>query len=199
MAVDTVGRRALVVGGLFSAMSLAVGAQVWRGVDAWVLDGLFVGQPLSLMLLSDLLGTYLWVGLAAYLLWRRRWAGVGVVGGLLGAMLLAQLIRAAIPWLYFQAPPAREGAVTVGLFGGLGSYPSGHTARAFAGAMAVFGTIGATRFLWWALAALTGVTRLLLGVHFLSDVVGGALLGVLAGLIVPPLAARLLPSRERSR
>jgi undecaprenyl-diphosphatase len=180
------------VGGLFTALSLTVGAQVWRGADARVLDGLFVGQPFSLMLLSDILGTYLWVGLAAYLLLRRRRAGVGVVGGLLGAMVLAELLRAAIPALYFQAPPARADAVRVGLFGGLGSYPSGHTARAFAGAAVVSGAISATRFLWWGLAALTALTRLLLGVHFLSDVVGGALLGVLAGLIVPVLAARVL-------
>ncbi|WP_368175135.1 phosphatase PAP2 family protein [Aeromonas sp. R5-4] len=57
------------------------------------------------------------------------------------------------------------------------SLPSGHTAAAF-----LMATILATSFPLWApllfgWAALVGASRLLLGVHYLSDLVAGALLG----------------------
>lgn len=57
------------------------------------------------------------------------------------------------------------------------SLPSGHTAAAF-----LMATILANGFPLWApllfgWAALVGASRLLLGVHYLSDLVAGALLG----------------------
>ena len=57
------------------------------------------------------------------------------------------------------------------------SLPSGHTAAAF-----LMATILTTGFPLWApllfgWAALVGASRLLLGVHYLSDLVAGALLG----------------------
>lgn len=57
------------------------------------------------------------------------------------------------------------------------SLPSGHTAAAF-----LMATILASGFSHWApllfgWAALVGASRLLLGVHYLSDLVAGALLG----------------------
>lgn len=57
------------------------------------------------------------------------------------------------------------------------SLPSGHTAAAF-----LMATILASGFPLWApllfgWAALVGASRLLLGVHYLSDLVAGALLG----------------------
>lgn len=57
------------------------------------------------------------------------------------------------------------------------SLPSGHTAAAF-----LLATILAAGFPLWApllfgWAALVGASRLLLGVHYLSDLVAGALLG----------------------
>ena len=57
------------------------------------------------------------------------------------------------------------------------SLPSGHTAAAF-----LMATVLAASFPLWApllfvWAALVGASRLLLGVHYLSDLVAGALLG----------------------
>ena len=57
------------------------------------------------------------------------------------------------------------------------SLPSGHTAAAF-----LMATVVAASFPLWApllfvWAALVGASRLLLGVHYLSDLVAGALLG----------------------
>ncbi len=63
------------------------------------------------------------------------------------------------------------------------SFPSGHTSSAFASATAIFAAnkkwgIGAFVF-----AALMGFTRLYLGVHFFTDVLAGAVVGVIYGII----------------
>lgn len=64
-----------------------------------------------------------------------------------------------------------------------GSFPSGHTATTFA-----LATILAWHFPVWSvpvflLAALIGYSRVYVGVHFLSDVLAAAVIGVVSGLI----------------
>jgi len=63
------------------------------------------------------------------------------------------------------------------------SFPSGHTSSSFAFATAVFANnkkwgIGA-----YVLAALIGFSRIYLGVHYCTDVLAGAVLGVVYGVI----------------
>jgi undecaprenyl-diphosphatase len=57
------------------------------------------------------------------------------------------------------------------------SFPSGHATTAFAVAAALTRAAPARRPLWLALAAIVGAARVLLNAHFLSDVIGGALVG----------------------
>jgi membrane-associated phospholipid phosphatase len=71
--------------------------------------------------------------------------------------------------------------------------PSSHAVEAFAAAAVLAGWLPETRCLWYALAIGCGVTRLLSGAHFLSDVVAGALLGVLTA---HALARRFDPARR---
>jgi len=92
-----------------------------------------------------------------------------------------------------------------GLVSPLGSsFPSGHAAYAGATCVALvllFTESGARRRPWWALAALGVIgmawSRTYLQVHWLSDVVGGSLLGVGAALAVFGGAQRLwVPSAD---
>jgi undecaprenyl-diphosphatase len=71
------------------------------------------------------------------------------------------------------------------------SFPSGHTTTAFAAAVAVSVLQPRLRAPLMAVAALVGVSRAYLGVHFLIDVMAGAALGTAVGLGVG-LAARAL-------
>lgn len=61
------------------------------------------------------------------------------------------------------------------------SFPSGHTITAFAAALPVAAYYpDAAPALWFAAASIA-ISRILLGMHFLSDVVAGALVGALLG------------------
>lgn len=72
------------------------------------------------------------------------------------------------------------------------SFPSGHTTAAFASMVPVF-LLGNKRVSWLALvfAFLMGVSRIYLVVHFPSDVLGGLIVGTLAGIAGVWIARRL--------
>jgi undecaprenyl-diphosphatase len=100
------------------------------------------------------------------------------------------------------APPARWGFFHWPCFGerDYHGFPSGHAATAFAAAAALIGWVPGRRRAW-VLAAASGVgaSRIVLNAHFLSDVLGGGLLGWWAGEAGARLVARYLAPRWRAR
>ena len=72
------------------------------------------------------------------------------------------------------------------------SWPSGHATTAFAFAMAAGMAIPVLRWPLLALAAVVGYSRMVIGVHYLGDIIMGATIGALgAVLIYRWMAARL--------
>ena len=71
------------------------------------------------------------------------------------------------------------------------SFPSGHATTAFAAAVATAVLIPRLRWPALALAALVALSRVYLGVHFVFDVVAGAVLGSLIGVGIALAARRL--------
>jgi undecaprenyl-diphosphatase len=123
-------------------------------------------------------------GAALILLWPfsnsfwRRWEVVEFVGiGLLAALVLCIkfLVRRRRPegdWggIYRNTDPH--------------SFPSGHAARAFLIAMVAAGLAPTWLIiLLWIWAPLVSLARVAMGVHYVSDVVAGAALGIVVALI----------------
>ena len=75
------------------------------------------------------------------------------------------------------------------------SFPSGHTTAAFAAMVPVF-LIGNKRVSWTALifAFMMGVSRIYLVVHYPSDVLGGLVVGSVAGVLAV-IIARHIPQK----
>lgn len=69
-------------------------------------------------------------------------------------------------------------AIVVGKKPGNWSFPSGHSAVAFAGARMLSRCIPGWRSLWYSIAGLVGFSRIYLGAHYPGDVVSGSLCGV---------------------
>lgn len=72
------------------------------------------------------------------------------------------------------------------------SFPSGHTTAAFAAMVPVF-LLGKKRYSWTALlfAFAMGLSRIYLVVHYASDVLGGIIVGTIAGIIAVAITKRL--------
>jgi undecaprenyl-diphosphatase len=74
-----------------------------------------------------------------------------------------------------------------------GSYsmPSAHTSMAMVGACTMQVIVPDLTVLWWTIALGLAVSRVLLGMHYLADVLAGMLLGIACGLLVAvPLVER---------
>jgi undecaprenyl-diphosphatase len=77
------------------------------------------------------------------------------------------------------------------------SFPSGHAATAFAGATALSRFLPRRLLPLFALAAAIAWSRVYVGVHYVSDVVAGAALGVATALLLLATVRRLSPRVQR--
>jgi membrane-associated phospholipid phosphatase len=132
--------------------------------------------------------------------WWVKWpliAAVGAVGDAARRALLPRATLAAVAavasagvtvtvlkHLFHRArPPVADHAIhAIGVLPSSASLPSGHAATAFAAAVAVGLVYPRLRRPLLALAAVVALSRVYLGVHYLSDVLAGAALGTLLGV-----------------
>lgn len=131
---------------------------------------------------------WFWIVLAiALLIFKKtRKIGVTVAISLILSLIftnltLKPLIARPRPWVYAAEHLGRDIVPLIPLPHDA-SFPSGHTSVSFAGAMPIFmynKKYGTAALI---LAALIGYSRLYFFVHYPSDVIGGAVLGILYGI-----------------
>jgi undecaprenyl-diphosphatase len=141
-----------------------------------------IGSFISLSILGVLLGIWLW---------RRGWHGALAVAPAASLVLASLASTASKAFFDRERPPVVSHATTVTL----AAFPSGHATDAAAFFVAASLTLAitvarhrSTRALLVAtglfLALLVGLSRLVLGVHWLSDVVAGWALGTAIAIAV---------------
>lgn len=112
--------------------------------------------------------------------WKREavWLFVGIA--------VTAVIAQTLKWLFRrQRPPGEWGAIYRSA--DPHSFPSGHAARM--AMLAVLGFAVGPGPTWFALlllvwAPLVALARVAMGIHYLSDIVAGALLGLVVGLVM---------------
>ncbi len=165
----------------------------------------FAGQPHWLLPLAmglTSIGSFggVWLLLGAALLLRRgdgRRLGVTILLALLLVLLVVDLVLKPLvgrprPFLVLGR------AILLGPVPGGASFPSGHSAAAFAGAGTWGGQGRRGTILGYVYAAAVGWSRLYLGAHWPSDVVAGAVIGILLASLARFLAARFMPGESQS-
>jgi membrane-associated phospholipid phosphatase len=122
-------------------------------------------------------GVWLAIGAAGQLVdeprratWRRATASVAA----------AYALNTAIKLLVRRRRPSLAGLPPLSSTPSRLSFPSAHASTSFAGALS-YSRLGLPHAPLYALAAGLSLSRLYLGVHYPSDVIGGALLGTAVG------------------
>jgi len=123
----------------------------------------------------------------------RRPDQIIVLGALIGVESL--VVNQGVKRLFRRERPTETGDVRLAVRRPrTSSFPSGHASAAAFAAMVLSGWDGPKAgVFWWNVAAIVGTSRVYVRIHHGSDVVAGAAVGAVLGLVGRRIARRLAP------
>jgi len=128
-------------------------------------------------------GVFVLLGLLGWGLKRDRFKVIALRGlvALLAATAVTQLLKHLIGRPRPRFAHGDEFSLGPSLASGLDSFPSGHTLNAFGAATVVAWFVPSLRLPVFLIAGLVGLSRIVRGSHFPTDVFAGAVLGLVIG------------------
>lgn len=141
----------------------------------------------------------IWIVIALLLLINQKTRTAGLLT--LAALGLSAFIGEGILKPLFQRPrPYSDYPATLMLIDQLTSYsfPSGHTSSSFAAAYVLSKSFKKLVFVFLGFAIVMGFSRMYLFMHYSTDVIAGALLGLVSGIIVNFFYETYLKKKELS-
>lgn len=123
-----------------------------------------------------------WIVLMGVVVW---WAAdwkAALAGGLL--VMGTQVVNTGVKMIFKRPRPVSE----LGHKPGSYSFPSAHTSMAVVGATVMTVLFPQLWWLWWLWTAVLAISRVLLGVHYVGDIMGGIVLGaIISALVAVPV------------
>jgi undecaprenyl-diphosphatase len=127
----------------------------------------------------------IWIVYGLVLFLRHRIGRAGLIRLLLAIVVVHLVVDYALkPWVDRSRPPvAMPDLEAIGAIPETRSFPSGHTAHAVAGALVLTALYPSAAAAWltWLAAAVVGLARVYLGVHYPLDAFAGAIVGLCCG------------------
>lgn len=130
--------------------------------------------------------------------WREAVIGGVTLGGVLGSI---DFLGGQMKWFVERVRPCRalSQAVTLepGGCGGLYSFPSNHAMNTVAAAAFLQVLYPKSGWISWPIVGLVGFSRVYVGAHYVTDIVGSWLIGGFSGAFVAWLLLQWPPFRQR--
>ncbi|MFA6468974.1 MAG: phosphatase PAP2 family protein [Bacteroidota bacterium] len=124
---------------------------------------------------------------ALFVVWKGGNKGRTAIGLLIVTVIISDQLNSSIIKQFFgRIRPCRalEGVrMLVDCGGGL-SFPSSHATNNFAAATILSHFYRSQKWYWISFATIVALSRPYVGVHYPSDIVGGAILGIVIGILV---------------